>query len=666
MNTPRLIHVIFKTHLDIGYTDFARNVTQNYIESFIPAALDLAEAMRKRGGDERFIWTTGSWLIDEYLRSASAADRARMEAAILRGDIAWHGLPCTLHTELNDPDLLRYGLSIAKDLDRRFGRETIAAKMTDVPGHTRAMLPLLAEAGIRFLHIGVNGASTPPDVPSVFRWRGPSGAEVMVMYHKGYGDLMLVPGLDEAIYFAHTNDNLGPQPPEEVVATYADLRRRFPGATVRASTMDAFALVLERIRDTLPVLTAEIGDTWIHGGATDPVKTAQLRALMRLRRGWLAEGRIGREDPVYKDFSRGLMLITEHTWGLDEKVHLADYAHYDAAGFQKARPGPDFQKMEESWAEQRAYIDQAVDALGGTGLQAEAQNALAELRPLRPQIEDGWERADPYLPYGAGRFTYGFNDLGGLAYFYDRQEKRTWANPDHSLGQLRYQTFSQEDYDRFYEGYIVNKRQTAIWAIADFTKPGISDAGAVSREWLPKLEKLYAREREGGQQFLLYLLFPSAAVEQFGAPGVAWVEVDIPLDQPRLQFTLKWFDKAACRLPEAIWFSFHPAAAGGLWQIEKLGEWVNPLDVVRNGNRHLHACGAGVRWQGQRGNIQIESLDAPLVAPGQRSLLNFNNHLPRLKEGMHFLLYDNLWGTNFPMWFDEDMQFRFSVDFSKG
>ena len=31
--------------------------------------------------------------------------------------------------------------------------------MTDVPGHTLGIVPLLAEAGVRFLHLGVNTAS---------------------------------------------------------------------------------------------------------------------------------------------------------------------------------------------------------------------------------------------------------------------------------------------------------------------------------------------------------------------------------------------------------------------------------------------------------------------------------------------------------------------------
>jgi len=44
-------------------------------------------------------------------------------------------------------------------------------------------------------------------------------------------------------------------------------------------------------------------------------------------------------------------------------------------------------------------------------------------------------------------------------------------------------------------------------------------------------------------------------------------------------------------------------------------------------------------------------------------LLNFNNDLPDLSQGMHFNLHNNLWGTNFPMWFEEDCRFRFILRF---
>src|SRR5512146_2183853 len=153
------LHLILKTHLDVGFTDFAANVVANYFNHYIPKAIDLAARMRESGSADRFIWTTGSWLIYEYLEQASPAERQRMETAIANGDIAWHALPFTTHSENMNPGLFRFGLSLSQELDRRFGKHTIAAKMTDVPGHTRGIIQLLHEAGVQFLHIGVNGAS---------------------------------------------------------------------------------------------------------------------------------------------------------------------------------------------------------------------------------------------------------------------------------------------------------------------------------------------------------------------------------------------------------------------------------------------------------------------------------------------------------------------------
>jgi hypothetical protein len=73
----------------------------------------------------------------------------------------------------------------------------------------------------------------------------------------------------------------------------------------------------------------------------------------------------------------------------------------------------------------------------------------------------------------------------------------------------------------------------------------------------------------------------------------------------------------------------------------------------------MHAVGTGVSYRDAQGSLLLETLDAPLVAPGQPSLLNFNNQLPDLQKGMHINLYNNVWGTNFPQWDEEDARFRF-------
>lgn len=661
--TPSTIHVIFKTHLDVGFTDLAERVVARYLEHFIPQALNLAAALRAEGGSDRFVWTTGSWLIYQMLEHGSTADRRKLEAAIAAGDIAWHALPFTTHSELMDPDLLRAGLGIAQELDRRFGRRTIAAKMTDVPGHTRGMVSLLAAAGVRFLHIGVNAASTAPAVPPIFVWRDPSGAEIIVMYHKGsYGDLMQAPGLADAIYFAHSNDNEGPQSPEAVHAVFAALRRRLPGAEPVASTMDAFAARLLTIRDHLPVVTQEIGDTWIHGVGSDPQKVAAFRALLRLRRGWLADGRAAPDDLQLRRFERTLLLVPEHTWGLDVKTHLADWTHYDAREFAAVRKQPNFQLMEESWQEQRGYLDQAVNGLTDRALRQEASACLAGLAPSRPALDGLHSIRSLDQPLEGTHFRLRFDgETGAITGLLDKSSGRRWASPRHPLGLLAYQTYDAADYARFRRQYNNPDPAIAWWSIPDFTKPGI-DAAAVARRWPFRLTAAYHGRDDAGERLVLLLAGDPDAQARFGCPQEAAVTVALPAAAPALQITLQWFAKPVCRLPEALWFSFTPLVrAGGAWLLDKLGEAVSPLDVVADGNRKLHAVGEDVRYHDAAGSLTIASLDAPLVAPGRPGLLTFDNRQPSRHGGMHFLLYNNVWGTNFPMWSGEDACFRFVV-----
>ena len=45
----RNIHLIFKTHLDVGFTDYASVVVNNYFSNYIPASLRVAREMRESG-----------------------------------------------------------------------------------------------------------------------------------------------------------------------------------------------------------------------------------------------------------------------------------------------------------------------------------------------------------------------------------------------------------------------------------------------------------------------------------------------------------------------------------------------------------------------------------------------------------------------------------------
>jgi hypothetical protein len=191
--------------------------------------------------------------------------------------------------------------------------------------------------------------------------------------------------------------------------------------------------------------------------------------------------------------------------------------------------------------EQRTYLRRALESLNSSPLAGEVQNRLNEMVPKVPS-KLGFENiSNPSTVFDTEHFVVGFDaQCGAISYLKDKRTGRRLAGVGYSLGLFRYQTFSQADYDRFLSQYLTSR---PTWAVLDFSKPGIAEAGAESSWWVPALSQLVLRE------------------------------------------------------------------------------------------------------------------------DGEPSLLNFNNRQPSLKKGMHFNLYNNVWGTNFRMWYDEDARFRFALSY---
>jgi len=619
-----------------------------------------AAAMRESGAD-RYTWTTGSWLLYEYLEQASSDARKRMEQAVAAGDIAWHALPFSWQTEVLDRTMIAGALGFSKSLDQRFGRSTAGAKITDVPGHTQGLIGPLAENGVKFLHIGVNSASTPPDVPALFVWKDSAGATLIVMYqHKGYGGVVRIPGSDLAIAIEMADDNAGPQSMEEIRKIYGDLRQQFPGAAITASNLSEIANAVNPYRDQFPVVTEEIGDTWIYGVPSDPVKVARYRELARLRREWIADGHIAIGDATDLAFLRKFALSAEHTWGTDTKTYL-DHDHYKPADLEEALEKSGYQKMITSWAEKRRNIDDAVASLP-VPMRAEAVGRLAKLRPVAPGTEGlNLFRASKDLE--TEHFTVGLDEkTGAIRRFIRKSAGREWASPEHPLALFSYQTFSAEDYGRFLASYVTSK---ADWAPQDFGKPNIEHFGARSKTWTPKLLNCWSGENAEGARLLARLRIEDAASEKSGVaawPKTMYLELLFPKDQPVVKITFYCFGKVANRLPEAMWLTFQPDAPESRnWVLEKSDYAISPFAVARGGNRHMHALSRGLSYKDARGDFSIDTLDAPVVALGEKSPIYFSKEQPDIAKGAHFSLYNNAWGTNYIQWFGEDLRFRFEV-----
>ena len=53
------VFVVFKTHLDVGFTDLSSVVSRRYVEEFIPKARAVGEKLQADGSGGRYLWTSG-------------------------------------------------------------------------------------------------------------------------------------------------------------------------------------------------------------------------------------------------------------------------------------------------------------------------------------------------------------------------------------------------------------------------------------------------------------------------------------------------------------------------------------------------------------------------------------------------------------------------------
>ena len=724
--------MVFSNHLDVGFAahvegqpaDLGTDATvlDNYFGTYFPRALATAEALRADG--ESFIWTTQSWLVAMYrdcptglgLRKCpNASQVAAFDDALRRGDVAYHAFPHNAQPELMDAGMFLAGVQLTHTLDDALGvpRRAVMSQR-DVPGLSRAAVPLLRRAGVQAVSVGVNGGSAPPGVPhnTAFLWRDEaSGEQMYAMWHPGgyggqqtgglypyvsyAGDCVVTPGWETALCFAWRGDNAGPAEPEEVKADFATLRSEFPGADVFASTFDAFVAELAVAPLDLPVVTEEVGDSWIMGVQSDAHKTMEYRALQRARARCLADagtaaGCAAAQDAArLANFTRFLVKVPEHTWGLDCKHAPNDWRAWSNADLSAARESePLFWAAEHGWRLQRAYIRYAIDALDAADpLLALVSEELAALAPAKEepppgQAPDGFVKlADP----SAGVTFAGGNESGamivafssnGLALGRFAAGGVEWAAESRPLLDFAYSTYTADDYSIVRTRYWFDPIQGSDpngWMHKDYRKPNVSAGNPVHSTVRPTLEGVYAKYAASGyaQALLATARMPKDAVHFAGAPERLSILLEPQADGGDLQATLTWRRKTPTRLPEAAWLRvLGPPDAS--WTVEKMGSSVSPYQVLRNSSV-MHAVGdAGATLEDKKSGalLSVGSLDAALLSVGAPdpfyATTKDGSPPATATHGSSFCLANNIWGTNYVMWQpydakDSDAAFRFTL-----
>lgn len=674
-NVSRVI-IVSKTHLDVGFTDYAQAVLDRYVKDYIPKAVRLAGSMNT--DRKKFVWTAGSYLIRYALEHSSPEDTRNLQEAIRNGDVRYHALPLTTHSELMNERLFRYGISIAEKLDAEFGLHTRAAKMTDVPGHTEAIVPIMARAGIRYLHIGVNASSRVPKTPPVFRWRQ-DGEEIAVSYSGDYATPLVLSN-GAALEMLHTHDNFGPPSEEDVERFYEEMREKYPNAELIAGTLDDFSDEIEKVWNTLPVVEQEIGDTWIHGVASDPVKTSDFKRLLSLSEKWIRDGELTEGTPAYETFFENMLLVAEHTWGMDVKKYLLDFSNWTKRDFSRAlkkdvtsydlygehnrkifegmkeelllfrgnNPFSSYSDFAKSHTEQREYLTKAMDALSPK-LRKEAKS---ELKIRFPKLE-GIITRNVVPRFSAHQWKAEFDEYGTLIRLKNEEKK---LDRKVQIGRFLYETFDGKTVQQCYREYGRDLDQNWHWAECDFGKPGL--------EYVPEIQNHLYHVRPvkwtfDGTIITIYYEGEPEGCRSYGCPRE--LAVTYQFDPDGITVMLYWKRKDPIRSPEALWFEVDLKPSGDDRVLfKKLGGLIDPADVISGGNRKLHAV-EEIQIQTAAGTCSVIPYDSPLVSVGGRHLYDVDDRQESPEDGLSFLLCNNRWGTNFPQWFGENARFSYRI-----
>jgi len=336
-------------------------------------------------------------------------------------------------------------------------------------------------------------------------------------------------------------------------------------------------------------------------------------------------------------------------------------------------------------------------------LAAEVRQELSPLEHVTVPSLHGFAQVSIDMDVRLGNhITVKFGRDGSIVRLQDAlMEGREWALEESPIARLVYQTFNDTEWRPFTYAYM-NDHQ----AQGGFCKPG-SNNFTESAFWHPQLKELWvAGGAEVADTVVAVMEFPEKAYTTYGAPKRAYLQVTHTPDTEKLdalEISLTTSDKLPTMIGEALLLTFQtslklqPQGSGSAWMMEKLGQYVDPEGVVDGGNQFQHGVWKDVRVATERGTMTVEALDSATMSPitadfpfgnplpatykesAARAGTGMNRLAPGSVIGMSANLHNNLWNTNYPLFYpyydsrycdtpltcrNRNMLFRFRISFS--
>jgi alpha-mannosidase len=346
LEVPRVreLWLLPHSHVDIGYTHRQDEVIDVQIGN-LEKAMQLAERSAKNKPGERFKWNPEAvWTLDHFLKRATAEQREDFLKAVRDGEVGVDALYGNMLTGLCRPEELAECLAFGARLSNLTGVPVRSASICDVPGYTWGIVPIMAQAGVKYFAIGPNFGDRVGTIHlwdnKPFYWKSQSGRDrvlcwVVDNYHflgdveqnvMGQLEKLQHNGFPYDISFLFwvgqwPNGGVDNAPPDEQLVEKVlawNAKYEIPKVVIGLAG-EYFKEFERRHGDELPEFSGDLTPYWEDGAGSTSRETALNRASGdRLSQASaLFAMRNPKANPAaeFDEAWKSALLYSEHTWG---------------------------------------------------------------------------------------------------------------------------------------------------------------------------------------------------------------------------------------------------------------------------------------------------------------------------------------------------------------
>lgn len=698
------IYSLQHSHTDLGYNYLQADALARH-QGYLEEGLVLNAASAHLPTDDRFRWNLETlYEADDWLKKATPVQVAAFQKAAWTDNLGLDALFCNELTGLCRPEELVALLVCANRLRQQYHVSIDSAMISDVPGYTWGLVPVLAQGGVKYLSLGPNGGDHlgyARDFDNrAFYWRSPSGKEKVLIwqspnsYYPAFeaNEPSLIGFMKSfaqqfpnnpygMIYERHTLQNADNGPADKDLAPFVhrwNARYAYPHLII-STTSRMFHDFEGRYGKTLPTLSGDYTGYWEDGAASSANETAANRAAAET----MAQSDVlwSLLDPKHFPYSRfadaweNALLFDEHTWG-------ANSSWVDPEGEFTTR----------QWAWKRQY---ALDARNQSlSLQSDALHSAAAVGPSDTVAvfnTCSWQRTDlVVLPAAMSRSGDVVQSAQGNAVPSQRLGDGTLAFLAQGVpamasrrftvvsGKSTAPGFAAASGSMLTTGRMSLRLDPQTGAITGWKVNGIAqDLVSASDMTCRGLnDYLYVRGDDNGK--VQRVSGASLTIVDAG-PLVATVRVDSPapggrslsrlvqvvdgLDEVRITDAL---DKTQVHEDEAVHFGFSFNIPGGIVRMDMPWSVVQPdKDQMVNANKSVFPVGRWADVSNSVSGVTCANLDTPMLQIGEISLPreNAGGWLRTAKTGstLYWNAMNNYWHTNYKAYQPGPATFRYSL-----